>query len=288
MEWFLNSSDNLKPSIMFVKFPILNEFTSYFNVIQKAESQLYIKLWLNSSLKDFFFRLSGFSVCFCVCAHYLRSNDSGRCLSVKGIQCSDVSGVQKTLGQNTHTQPTQMTMLSKLSFTLLSLYIDCVSFFSSWRYCQIVSQTGHNWKGGQLFNGLSFTIDYQLGRLFIYRLEEQRGTLLCARHTVLTDARAGAHTFASIGRRLVYEWTHTHTHTQLDIPFHLNIAPVPAHSITWYTMIPTDQLKPRRDQKHTHKHCVCVASRQMVFAVGTCYSQQLWYGYQPKENTEMI
>jgi len=58
--------------------------------------------------------------------------------------------------------------------------------------------------------------------------------------------------------------TQMHMHSNTDgclqicmcthIHFHLNIAPVPMHSATWYSKIPTDQWEPRRHHTQTHTH----------------------------------
>lgn len=73
----------------------------------------------------------------------------------------------------------------------------------------------------------------------------------------------GTHTYirtSTSGCLHLFMYTHTH--------FHLNIAPVPMHSVTWYSAIPTDQWKPRRHHthlcNHTHTHtlgCVLPAGR---------------------------
>lgn len=163
-----------------------------------------------------------------------------------------------------------MTTLTKLSFTQLSLYIDCVSFFSSWRYCQIVSQTGHNWKGGQLFNGLSF--NHWLPIWPSIRLPAWRkGEKLCS---LLSHDRC------------LFSFKHTHKHTQVhiqsirthtgrywcicpriwtNIPFHLKNAHVP---ITWYRSIEAKETP----HTHTHQQTVCspqadgICSRRLLFS----------------------
>lgn len=211
-------------------------------------------------------------------------NDSESCLSVKSIQCSIVSTVQKhsrTKNTHTHTFPYRWWR----SLNCPSHSSPCILTVCLFSQADIIVKLFLKQDTIEKADSCSMARVLPLipNRAVYSSVDRRSGEKLCSALVPwpFFKKKKNLHRYTYIHTHK-HKWMltsiHVHTHTH----FHLNIAPVPMHSVTWYSAIPTDQWKPRRHHTHlcNHTHTrLCVARRQMVSAVDACYSQQLWYGH---------